>query len=168
MPFAIVTFTFLLIKWVGLQIPPRYQSIWCTLTQEFRKTKKLKSNPSNNFKTAVLLKSKQTPQRRLVSKNWITQKTKKLVFDLMYDLWKFESCRSNHYRMRAFSNFGQNPLKMAILDTQINRWAVTLEPDYIERCLMAFWDPLMTLRLGQQKFFWGCVMGFTTFTYMPS
>ena len=50
---------------------------------------------------------------------------------------------------------------MAILGTQIIRSPVAWEPDHIERWLMALWDPLMTLRLGQQQKNLGCGMGFS-------
>ena len=111
------------------------------------------------FKSADLWKRKQTPQRLLVSKNWNTYKTKNLVFDLIYISWKFQPCRSNHYWVREFSNFCKNTLKMAILGTEIIRSALAWEPDHIERWLMALWDPLMTLRLGQHDFQipWKCL-----------
>ena len=87
-----------------------------------------------------------------MSKNWNTYKTKNWVFDLFYISWEFHPCRSNHYWVREFSNFLQNDVKMAILGTQIIRSPVAWEPDHIERWLMALWDPLMTLRLGQHDF----------------
>ena len=108
--------------------------------------------PSKRPKTKNVNKRKQTPQRLLVSKNWNTYWTKKWVFYLFYISWKFHPCRSNHYWVREFSNFLQNDVKMAILGTQIIRSPVAWEPDHIERLLIALWDPLMTLRLGQHDF----------------